>query len=507
MNQEFLNQLEQWNEEDQYQKIIDAIEALPEEAVDFTLTSALARAYNNLAIDVMPPEDRPLYQRALDLLLPLEDRLEEAVKGDPDVAHTWNFRVAYAYYYLNQESQALPHFEKALEARPGDEDTLEFIDRCQQCLALPLYMRPFRGRTEEGWSSFLAGEGELRALMDQEDREAVGEKLVDRCTELLAPAFADVAFELGHNGEKYELILVPEGDRTRLFQLAYFQKRAPKELLDKWNILVGRTRSSGFGLRMNGQDITPEDVQVWAEKTEDNGVGLRLYCEKLAPLWKEDQNQVYHMIYILLDQSLGELAAMRYVDYLDILDTPAEGAAMTLDQLADFVAAEVDPEGWPQANDPELAGQRYTAYEGKPSEDGELVPRRDIFAGVTCCIPMIQSYFQGDSYYMDQLGQDGIFPGFFYYSLEGVDPKTVLDLRDQLEQAITARCGEGVVTCTGGSTGTEMGYLDFIAWDLKILLDSAAEVFAGAPVNWAAFHTFRQDAEGIGLKLEQEDAL
>ena len=74
-------------------------------------------------------------------------------------------------------------------------------------------------------------------------------------------------------------------------------------------------------------------------------------------------------------------------------------------------------------------------------------------------------------------------------------------------QAITARCGEGVVTFTGGATGTEMGYLDFIAWDLKILLDSAAEVFAGAPVNWAAFHTFRQDAEGIGLKLEQEDAL
>ena len=78
MNQEFLDRLEQWNEEDKYQEIIDAIEALPEEALDFTLTSALARAYNNLAIDVMPPEDRPLYQRALDLLLPLEGQLEEA---------------------------------------------------------------------------------------------------------------------------------------------------------------------------------------------------------------------------------------------------------------------------------------------------------------------------------------------------------------------------------------------------------------------------------------------
>ena len=70
MNQEFLDRLEQWNEEDKYQEIIDAIEALPEEALDFTLTSALARAYNNLAIDVMPPEDRPLYQRLVQTFLP-----------------------------------------------------------------------------------------------------------------------------------------------------------------------------------------------------------------------------------------------------------------------------------------------------------------------------------------------------------------------------------------------------------------------------------------------------
>ena len=504
MNQEFLDRLEQWNEEDKYQEIIDAIEALPEGELDFNLTSALARAYNNLAIDVMPPEDRPLYQRALDLLLPLEDRLEEAVKQDPDAAHTWNFRVAYAYYYLNQESLALPYFEKALEGRPGDEDTLEFIDRCQQGLTLPLNVRPFRARTQEAWTAFLAGEGELRALMDQEDREAVGRELVDLCSELLAPAFSNPAFELGHNGEKYELILVPEGDRTRLFQLAYFQKHAPRELLDRWNILVGRTRARGFGLRMNGQDITEADVQVWAEKTPDSGVGLRMYCEKLAPLWREDQNQVYNIIYILLDQSLGELAAMRYVDYLDILEAPAEGPSMTLDKLADFVAAEVDPEGWPRANDPELAGQRYTAYGGRPSEEEDWPLRADVYAGVTCCIPLLKGYFQGDDYYMDRLHQDGVVPGFFYYPLDGVDKKEILDLRDQLEQAITARCGEGIVTFTGGATGTCYGYLDFIAWDLRTLLDAAVEVFAGAPVKSAAFHTFRFNVSGIGLKQEKE---
>ena len=496
--------LEQWNEEDKYQEIIDTIEALPEGELNFTLISALARAYNNLAMDLMPPEDRPLYQRALDLLLPLEDRLEEAVKEDPDAAHTWNFRVAYAYFYLDQESLALPYFEKALEGRPGDEDTLEFIDRCQRSLALPLGAKPFRVRTEEAWAAFLAGEGELRDLMDREDREAVSEKLVDLCSELLAPAFSSPAFELGHNGEKYELILVPEGDRTRLFQLAYFQKHAPRELLERWNILVGRTRSRGFGLRMNGQDITEADVQVWAEKTPDNGVGLRLYCEKLAPLMKENLDQVYNMIYILLDQALGELAAMRYVDYLDILEAPAEGPSMTLDKLADFVAAEVDPEGWPRANDPELAGQRYTAYGGRPSEEEDWPLRADVYVGVTCCVPLLNSYFRRDDYFMDRLHRDGVVPGFFYYPLDGVDKKEILDLRDQLEQAITARCGEGIVTFTGGATGTCYGYLDFIAWDLRTLLDAAVEVFAGAPVKSAAFHTFRFNVSGIGLKQEKE---
>ncbi len=371
-------------------------------------------------------------------------------------------------------------------------------------LSLPINIKPFRMRTEEGWASFLAGEGELRALMEEEDREAVSEILVSRCTELLSPAFADVAFELGHNGEKYELILTPEGDRSRLFQLAYFRQHAPRELLKSWNIKVGRTRSENFALRIYGQDVALEDVRVWPEKTQNSSLNLKLYCEKLAPLMKENEGQVYNIIYILLDQALGELAAMRYVDRLEVLEVPAERESIPLNHLAGFVARQVDPEGWPRANDPELASERYTAYEGKPSEEEDWPLRADVYVGVTCCIPLLNGYFQNDDYYMDRLHQDGVVPGFFYYPLDGVDKKDILNLRDQLEQAIEARCGEGIVTFTGGATGTVFGYLDFIAWDLRTLLDAAVEVFAGAPVDWAAFHTLRSNAGSIGLKAEQE---
>ena len=110
---DLLEQCRIWNENDEYQKIIDAIEAIPESELTPELASELARAYNNAA-DV---EDKEYFEKSVSLLKPYEEYFE----GD----HCWNFRIAYAYYYLDQEGLALHYFENALEARPGDEDTMD----------------------------------------------------------------------------------------------------------------------------------------------------------------------------------------------------------------------------------------------------------------------------------------------------------------------------------------------------------------------------------------------
>lgn len=46
---ELLEQCQKWNENDEYQKIIDALEAIPAGERTPELDSELARAYNNLA--------------------------------------------------------------------------------------------------------------------------------------------------------------------------------------------------------------------------------------------------------------------------------------------------------------------------------------------------------------------------------------------------------------------------------------------------------------------------
>lgn len=494
MDAAFLDQLQQWNEEDNFQAIIDAIEALPEEKLTPGLISDLARAYNNLA----RPEDRHLFHRAIGLLRSVENECKEE--------HNWNFRMAYAHYYLDQEGPALHYFEQALKARPGDQDTLEFMEDCRRRLTLPVGLKPFRQRVLEGWASFWQGEEALRELLDQKDRSAVGGELLAKCSQLLAPVFENVAFELGCKGEKYELILTPEGNRARLFKLAYFQRRAPKALLEQWNILVGRSRSGGFGLRMYGQDVSAADAQVWVEQLENQQAGLSIYCEKLLPLLREDEDRAYSLMAILLDQAIGELPAMRYVDYMDLLDAPGEGDSIKLDQLAGYIQEKIDPEGWAKASDPETACQRYTAYQMEPSRAEDQYLREDVFVGVTTCPPLINAYYRGEEALMDDFHQDGAVPGFLYYPLEGIDKKDVLDLRDALEHAILEQAGADCVTFTGGATGVQYGYLDFIAWDLKAVLDAAVAALAKLPVKEAAFHTFRRDVPGICLKREGEEA-
>lgn len=141
MNQEFLDQLARWHDEDEYQKIIDAIEGLPQGELTPALTSDLARAYNNLA--PAGEEGRPMLEKALSLLLPLEGELG----GD----HCWNYRVGYAYYYLDREEEALPYFQRALEARPDDEDTQEMIRECEKYIAAKSCHPELYG--EEDWKA------------------------------------------------------------------------------------------------------------------------------------------------------------------------------------------------------------------------------------------------------------------------------------------------------------------------------------------------------------------
>ena len=494
---DILKQCQKWHENNEHHKIIEALEGIEERTPE--MDSQLARAYNNEA-DHRTPEGRAMLKKAIALLKPHEEYFE----GD----YYWNFRMGYSYYYLDQEGKALRYFEKALEARPDDEDTMQLIDGCKKGISLPQFSECFRERTESTWKDFAQQEAQLRRMMDEDKDHTRGQELVDRVEGILNQAFDEISFEMGVGGEKYELILTPEGDKVKLFELVYFQKHAPKEVLEHWNILVGRQPIRNIGLRTDdGWDISGEDVQIWLEQQGKNSFALSAYCEKLLPMLEEEEGRAWWMLTTLTDQVLGEIPHMRYIDSFDVLEAPRAEPSIPMSQLPD----KLKEKGANLSTDPEAYLNSYLGYKMEPNKDPDADWRLDVMVGSTNCVPLINGYLDADNDFMDALHADGAVAGFFCYPLdtlreeEGTDK--IFDFRDKLEEVFTTGDGPEVLTLTGGATGLFCGYVDFIAWDIEAALQMAKEFFEDSEIPWASFHTFRREAGTVNLKTPPEEEL
>ena len=493
---ELLEQCQRWCDEGDYQKIIDALEAVPAENRTPEMDSELARGY----IAIAGEDDREPYEKAIALLEPHADYFKED--------HCWNYRMASAWYYLGQYGPALRYFEQALEGRPDDEDTRKYINDCRHRLALPQFDKPFRQRVEEAWTAFAGIEAELRAVMDADQTRERGEEIVARCEGALGLALGSVAFEIGFTGEKYELILSAEGFRHKLFPLVYFRSHAPQSVLEHWNIWVGRQASAEFSLRSGTEEIRAEDVQVWAEQQEGGQLSLDVYCEKLLPLQREDTKRAWWLLSILTDQVLGEINAIAHIGTFDLLAAPKKGPvpspAVSLAELPQMMKKlgltdYRDGAGYLENS--------YLSYELSPVEDPDADWRLDVFAGSTRLPALINDYLRVESDVMDDYHRDGIAAGFFIYPLDGFAgkerEKKAQDFRDALQRAVQKEAGEEAVAFLGGATGLYCGYLDFIAWDLRPVLQAAEEFFETSCAAWASFHVFRRDVGGVILVEEE----
>ena len=485
---ELLEQCQQWFEQDEAQKVIDTLEAIPAEERTPELDSELAKAY----IAIAEIGDREPFEKALELLAPHETYFA----GD----HCWNYRIASAYYYLDEEGPALRYFEKALEARPGDNDTQEYIDDCRRRLSLPRFEKNFRERTQEAWAAFSQIEAELRQIIDTDETHQRGDELIEKCGNALKTALRDTSFELGFNGEKYELILSPEGLRSRLFPLVYFQRQAPESVLEHWNIWVGRQPCEGFELRAGEIEVRADDVQMWAEETEDHQVSLVLYCEKLTPLLKEDADKVWWALSMLVDQTIGEVSAIAFVAGFDVYAQPKDEPAKLLSELPELLQS-MGLSLWRDGGD--YLENSYLAYELKPVEDPEADWRLDVYTG-SCRLPvLINDYLTARADTVDEYHRDGIAAGFLCYPVDGFAgedrAEQILQFRDDLRDAILEKAGAEAVTFLGGATGLYYGYLDFLAWDLPAVLDAARDFFEDLQIDQGGFHTFRRDVGTVRL--------
>jgi len=126
----FFQQLEQWNDEDEYIRCIQALNAIPEDWRNYHTAYALARAMENYAIIGDHDEGTPNHKGDKALLRAIE--VLESVREEGQDKAEWNMRMAYGYQYLyGQEEKAIPYAKRWAELDPEDGNASAVIQECK----------------------------------------------------------------------------------------------------------------------------------------------------------------------------------------------------------------------------------------------------------------------------------------------------------------------------------------------------------------------------------------
>ncbi|OUN73329.1 hypothetical protein B5G12_07325 [Faecalibacterium sp. An58] len=120
-----LEQCQAWHEQDKHNAIVNTLEALPDSQRTAETDMELARAYNNLA-DPGKVNARDLLWRAIHRMEPHRSQLQDT--------YSWNFRMGYAYYYLDMGDAARPYLERALALHPGDDPSVNTVSELREMI-------------------------------------------------------------------------------------------------------------------------------------------------------------------------------------------------------------------------------------------------------------------------------------------------------------------------------------------------------------------------------------
>lgn len=332
----------------------------------------------------------------------------------------------------------------------------------------------FKNRVTKFWESFSEEESQIREMMDN---KVEGKTLLNFVDSILQIAFHRIYFEMGINKDgKYELILTPEGDRTRLMQLYYWLHHAPEHLWEKWNFYSTKPAHGepGSTIVMYDLQIGEDDIIFYPEiDNERSKVNVEIYSPKLMTL---DEDKRYSIFFVYLDQFIGELYTMEYIGYIDFVGDKQEKESVSITGLGSVIDKAIENNSWPKFENP---CEIYSGYRMEPKENENWTLREDIFSGYTSCTPILNDFYNGKNEHFDEAKENGVIFGFLFFENINVPREDIVNFRGDIEDKIvTETASYGIANSTGGATGFHFSYIDFIIYDYEAFITVAKRILS-----------------------------
>ena len=501
---ELLEQCKEWNDNEEYKKVVDALEILPENARTPEMDSELARAYNNLG----EPGDYKMFGQALRLLLPYE----EYFRGN----HRYYFRVAYSYFYLDEHGLALHYFKQALDARPGDEDTIDMMNECVNRLTDGVVEVSMSQKLDFFWEDT---QEEIRKYdKNSKDYHA---KVADITADGIRDIFQKINVNILSDGRILEL--EAGDDKSNVFMLEYIKDTVPDTLRKLFDIKVGISPKENI-----------KDIMIYEDEEYDISE-LRFFVsdDRQIIIYADEFDIPLEVIEQLFIDIFGEIDLMANDFEFDIADeddfnTPTEDTCkivLDYNEKEDFLKECVDYNGLRDRAKSKgfrlgtSAKEYLKMYSGYQLQSIEEDIREDIYIGTTCLSSLISEYISSGPFdimpIMDELCRNGVMAGFFCFSIEGGELTNssleyefeIMNIRNQLMEYILNELDKlgktKDIAFLEGATGKICGYLDFLIFgSFMDIMNAACEFFEEKNIKLAGYKTFRKISKLVTFKEE-----
>lgn len=327
-------------------------------------------------------------------------------------------------------------------------------------------MKSLKEKAEDFWKLFSEKENEIRSLMDEN-------KIMERFSEIDSMFEIDMPFMMGKSPEgKYELIFNPAGLKSRYFIADYFKRKMPVELKKKWDFYDMKPVMGIKNMRLlvNGEDFYEEDFSVLLKDIdiERKRIDITVLCPKFFKEKKKfEENEMYNVIYNIMDAILGEGIVESYLGIIKIEDidfVPQE--AFNLRDFSIKINEIIEKNSW--IKNPKIL-DRYNTYRcDLENIENIRAVRNDIVVGFSSNMAVVEEYHEEANEYEFMCSQGCIY-GVLFYNNSEVPNEEKITLRDKLENILaeTPEYGD-IFEIFGAATGLYKSYIDIIIYDFEL---------------------------------------
>lgn len=481
-----LNKIEEWHEKGLHKYIVEAITHFKVEEWNDDLRFKLARAYALLG----SPTHLEYYEESLKVLETLRHSYQDQAQ--------WNYQVAFALYYLYRPADARRFLKHSIEvSAKADEKSLELLDLCEDALQFPRFPIPFPELVKTSWKNFEKQEAVLRKMIDEKKSQ---EEILRFTENALRPVMNDSYFQVGKDGDRYNLIFATDSSRASILEYLYYVKQVPTSLKEKWDIRCGAKQVEDIenrSLVVGGVEIRLSDLQYRIERTDKNELEVQVYHKQMAkdlPISTQMQ-----AVAVLTKQLFGEARFLRFVSFIKVLDKSVEDLLNPVEFIK-LMRLTIGEDKWDSTDDFSYLWKDNfdLVREANGHELENWYPRKDIVALHTIMPELMKSYDMYDDRIMNYYHRHGVVPGFLIMTTAD---KTLGEFEESFK-ALVKDLPKGLFSYLGFGVG-HYYYVDLLMWDMVetlTLLEKALK--NNEHFKLVSFSTFRRGNDCVKVKAD-----